>query len=224
MVLQALQEPLALEEQPVLEQPVLVRPEQVCVLQISKTLSNTSFSGTSGSGTTGTGASSSEGTINEQCSKPGFQFVTTTDNITSGLTTCGGPTGNRIVGGTLAAANSWPWIVSMMFKSDITPTGFRGGHCGGTIINERFVLTAAHCCLDEGTTLMDAVAMTFAQHDREAADSNEFTIEVPKENFILHESYAGSNFDVCLVDVGESIFDAATVAGADSMGVQDLIM
>ena len=43
----------------------------------------------------------------------------------------------RIVGGVRAIPHSWPWISSLWFG--------RFG-CGGTIIGEKTVLTAAHCC------------------------------------------------------------------------------
>ncbi|XP_071319454.1 chymotrypsin-like protease CTRL-1 [Trachinotus anak] len=51
---------------------------------------------------------------------------------------CGvAPLNTRIVGGENATAGSWPWQVSMHFA---------GSHiCGGTLISDQWVLTAAHC-------------------------------------------------------------------------------
>jgi Trypsin len=43
----------------------------------------------------------------------------------------------RIVGGVETVPHSWPWIVSL--QTD------RGHRCGGSLINERWVLSAAHC-------------------------------------------------------------------------------
>lgn len=67
----------------------------------------------------------------------------------------------RIVGGTLAQNGAWPWQV-VMYKRDAN--GVYTMQCGGSIIHERWVLTAAHCIKSrekddyvvvEGTTRID---------------------------------------------------------------------
>uniref|UniRef100_A0A3Q4AS12 pancreatic elastase n=1 Tax=Mola mola TaxID=94237 RepID=A0A3Q4AS12_MOLML len=47
----------------------------------------------------------------------------------------------RVVGGEVARANSWPWQISLQYKS-----GSNYYHtCGGTLIKRGWVMTAAHC-------------------------------------------------------------------------------
>ncbi|XP_029990517.1 elastase-1-like [Sphaeramia orbicularis] len=47
----------------------------------------------------------------------------------------------RVVGGEVASPNSWPWQISLQYRS-----GSRYYHtCGGTLIHRQWVMTAAHC-------------------------------------------------------------------------------
>uniref|UniRef100_A0A5F9DDL1 Peptidase S1 domain-containing protein n=1 Tax=Oryctolagus cuniculus TaxID=9986 RepID=A0A5F9DDL1_RABIT len=51
---------------------------------------------------------------------------------------------SQIVGGTEAEAGTWPWIVSLQLKY-----GRLLAHiCGGSLVRERWVITAAHCTKD----------------------------------------------------------------------------
>jgi secreted trypsin-like serine protease len=50
----------------------------------------------------------------------------------------------RVVGGTPAAEGAWPWQVAIYFKQ---PDGTFMLGCGGSIVNPRWVLSAAHCFL-----------------------------------------------------------------------------
>ena len=45
----------------------------------------------------------------------------------------------RIVGGDIADPNAWPWHVSLHGGKDMK------FFCGGSIIAERWILTAGHC-------------------------------------------------------------------------------
>jgi secreted trypsin-like serine protease len=47
----------------------------------------------------------------------------------------------RVIGGTAAATGAWPWQVFILIPTDNKGTA----RCGGSLISEQWVLTAAHC-------------------------------------------------------------------------------
>uniref|UniRef100_A0A6I8R911 Acrosin-like n=1 Tax=Xenopus tropicalis TaxID=8364 RepID=A0A6I8R911_XENTR len=66
-------------------------------------------------------------------------------NVSLSPTVCGNRPlfnkGSRIVGGQNSPPGKWPWMVSIQ-----SPTGKEFSHlCGGSVLNEIWVLTAAHC-------------------------------------------------------------------------------
>ena len=74
-----------------------------------------------------------------------------------GTCNCGIPNKpNRIYGGTEAEPNKYPWVVFL----SIGGTSL----CGGSIIGDRHVLTAAHCV--DGTTTASDLSVYVGTHDR----------------------------------------------------------
>ena len=66
--------------------------------------------------------------------------TTTVDNGGSSTCECGIPNrSNRIVGGQETEVNEYPWQVGLVSRSGTRPW------CGGTLISDRHVMTAAHC-------------------------------------------------------------------------------
>lgn len=92
---------------------------------------------------------------------------------------CGIKNTRRIVDGGVANPNEWPWAVHIVIEK--LNSNFA---CGGSVISDRAVLSAAHC-FDNGVRKATAF---FGCHDITAADCTQ-KITVPLANIIQHPKY-----------------------------------
>ncbi|RNA31492.1 transmembrane protease serine 6, partial [Brachionus plicatilis] len=106
---------------------------------------------------------------------------------------CGIRFKTRIVGGSESATNSWPWTVSLNYNFKHI--------CGGTLINEQWVLTAAHCFPNLATS---AYRIILGTNNISNWGFNGTRSAVSK--IILHESYTASrSFDIALIKLKNPI-------------------
>ena len=91
--------------------------------------------------------------------------------------------------------NEFPWFVKLSLNLSSMAT------CGGTVLSNEFVLTAAHC-LEDVTDLKSQVKLHFGSHIFEGS-----VIKVPIETFI-HDCYTriDKGFDIALVKVSPVAF------------------
>lgn len=54
-----------------------------------------------------------------------------------------GAAGAKVIGGEIAAPGAWPWQVALLVAG--APVGPENHFCGGSMVLDRWVLTAAHC-------------------------------------------------------------------------------
>jgi len=105
----------------------------------------------------------------------------------------------RIIGGRNTNDGEWPWIAYLFEK----PNGIdKGGLCGASLINSKWLVTAAHCFPTEDPSLYRVV---LGEYNRMANSGFEIYRDVKR--LILHEKYntITSNNDVALVLLSKEV-------------------
>jgi len=109
--------------------------------------------------------------------------VTTTSSGNTENCNCGIPNrSNRIVGGVETETNEYPWQVGLVSSSGSRPW------CGGTLISNQHVLTAAHCTAGSSPS---SISVLVGEH---RTDDSSYT-RVPLSAINDHPDYNGNNYD-----------------------------
>uniref|UniRef100_A0AAG5DGA4 Peptidase S1 domain-containing protein n=1 Tax=Anopheles atroparvus TaxID=41427 RepID=A0AAG5DGA4_ANOAO len=107
-----------------------------------------------------------------------------------------------IFGGEEAMSGQWPWHAAIFHRIDRTFTY----QCGGTIINQNTILTAAHCVqLNKNVITVDRLSVQVGRTYLYAAEAH--TQEHQAERIIVHEEYSATQVrhDIALIKLATDI-------------------
>jgi secreted trypsin-like serine protease len=123
-----------------------------------------------------------------------------------------GTTEEFIVGGSPAADGAWPWQVRLLDSMDP-----QSGFCGGSLISDQWVLTAAHCVvMDDGP--IDSVVVGYGSTQQSKLKL------VPSVKIIVHPDYMKENHaDLALIKLAEPLPDAKWIPIADAAAEQKFV-
>lgn len=104
------------------------------------------------------------------------------------------PSGSKVIGGEVAADGAWPWQVALTVAN--MPVSTDSQFCGGSLVLDQWVLTAAHC-----VHMMDDQGVEFDIQPQEisiVAGTN--TLDgsgdrIPVEEIFIHPQYTSTQFD-----------------------------
>ena len=98
----------------------------------------------------------------------------------------------RIVGGDPTEVNEYPWQVLLIYPNDKERL-----HCGGSIISNRHILTAAHCTVDPSLELLpiSALRVILGEHVRSDSVADIWTIS----DITNHPDFDGTNNDISII-------------------------
>jgi secreted trypsin-like serine protease len=128
------------------------------------------------------------------------------------------PSGVRIYGGTKAKLSDSPWQAALLTKG--IDDNFNAFFCGGTVISDRWILTAAHCVRPDDGPNADADDIEVLSGTVSLANENSRPRNGVLE-VIPHESYkrGSRDFDIALIKVRDPIQGArASLAGPSPDG------
>ncbi|XP_051171479.1 chymotrypsin-like elastase family member 2A [Leptopilina boulardi] len=110
------------------------------------------------------------------------------------------PTTGRIFNGKPSKKGSWPWQVSLQLLHP--KMGFIGHWCGGVLIDQMWILTAAHCISNELFNLPIGALWTAVVGEWELDGGGRGSARLPIERVILHERFNNYVHDIALMKLG----------------------
>ncbi|XP_047500210.1 trypsin-1-like [Penaeus chinensis] len=124
--------------------------------------------------------------------------ATTTLDPNSLACRCGEPNrSNRIVGGVANEVNEYPWLVGLS-----SPGGSDRPFCGGSILNNEWIITAAHCVVGTSPSSVDVL---FNMHDWNNGPTRIITRTA--DRIVIHPNYNTNTLDndIALVHISEKV-------------------
>ncbi|XP_043210235.1 coagulation factor IX-like [Amphibalanus amphitrite] len=110
----------------------------------------------------------------------------------------------RVVGGTDATAGQFPW------QAGIVSTGNTRSWCGGSVINNRYVLTAAHCTDGKDASQIQVMLGDLRIGTTDAGEQRYSVVQI-----IEHPQYtsaSGSGWDFSLLKLDREITFSSTIS------------
>ncbi|EDL13404.1 chymotrypsin-like elastase family member 2A preproprotein [Mus musculus] len=124
--------------------------------------------------------------------------------LVAGALSCGYPTYeveddvSRVVGGQEATPNTWPWQVSLQVLS----SGRWRHNCGGSLVANNWVLTAAHCLSNYQT-----YRVLLGAHSLSNPGAGSAAVQVSK--LVVHQRWnsqnVGNGYDIALIKLASPV-------------------
>jgi secreted trypsin-like serine protease len=120
----------------------------------------------------------------------------------------------QIVGGIEATPNEFPWQILLTYSG-------LSASCGGSVIHESWILTAAHCVYGESPSWRTVVA---GIHDRTSDAANPYLQRRSVTRIIVHPNYNNStlDYDIALLELSTPLTLNSQVAPIHLAGTSDV--
>ncbi|XP_068111129.1 transmembrane protease serine 6 isoform X2 [Hyperolius riggenbachi] len=104
---------------------------------------------------------------------------------------------SRLVGGTQAQEGEWPWQASLQV---------RGAHlCGGTLVADRWILTAAHCFTPESYSTPEVWTVVLGKVRLSRSDLKEMVFKVTQLLLHPYHDVDSHDYDIALVQLDHAV-------------------